>query len=311
LNAKPEQVILDQVQSEQGARFFKKRNRNIIVHTQDEIPDHPDFRWVTLGQIVELIRLDNTVNMDTRTVISGIIFDNQHSQEFAGLAAEFLHSAIDPEHQKHSDDDILFWLSRLKSTFELQVERIPLNEVNDWIIDDSEIRHKDGKYFRVIGVEVSIDNREVRSWHQPLVEPVQEGLCAFIVKRINGTIHFLVQAKLESGNFDIVELAPTVQCLTGNYRNSPVKPAFLDDVLDADAERIVFDTLQSEEGGRFYHEQNRNRIVMMPDDFSEVTPDAYRWMTASQLKMFLKFNNYLNIQARSLLSALPYVGFDN
>jgi oxidase EvaA len=311
LNAKPEQVILDQVQSEQGARFFKKRNRNIIVHTLDEIPDHPDFRWVTLGQIVELIRLDNTVNMDTRTVISGIIFDNQQSHEFAGLAAEFLHSAIDPEFQKHSDDDILFWLSRLKSTFELQVDRIPLNQVNDWIIDDSEIRHKDGKYFRVIGVEVSIENREVRSWHQPLVEPVQEGLCAFIVKRINGTIHFLVQAKLESGNFDIVELAPTVQCLTGNYRNSPVKPAYLDDVLDADAERIVFDTLQSEEGGRFYHEQNRNRIVMMPDDFSEETPDAYRWMTASQLKMFLKFNNYLNIQARSLLSALPYVGFDN
>lgn len=310
LNATPEQVILDQVQSEQGARFFKKRNRNIIVHTEDDIPEHPDFRWVTLGQIVELIRIDNTVNMDTRTVISGILFDTLDADHFNGLSGEFLQSAIRPAYQHQTDDDILFWLSRLKSTFELNVDRIPLNQVDEWVIEDSEIRHTDGKYFRVIGVEVSIDNREVRSWHQPLVEPVQEGLCAFIVKRIHGTIHFLVQAKLESGNFDIVELAPTVQCLTGNYRNTSIKPAYLDDVLNAPPDLILFDTLQSEEGGRFYHEQNRNVIVMMPDDFPEESPDTFRWMTAAQLKMFLKFNNYLNIQARSLLSALPYVGLE-
>lgn len=311
LNARPDQILLDQVQSEQGARFLRKRNRNIIVHTQDEIPDHPDFKWVTLGQIVELIRTDNTVNMDTRTVISGILFGLDPKLEAGGLVSEFLHSAIHPAFQLYSEDDILFWLSRLKSTYELHVDRIPLNRIEDWIIEDTEIRHAEGKYFRVIGVEVSIDNREVRSWHQPLVEPVQEGLCAFIVKRINGTIHFLVQAKLESGNFDIVELAPTVQCLTGNYRNSPIKPAYLDEVLAAPPEQILFDTLQSEEGGRFYHEQNRNVIVMMPDDFPDETPDTFRWMTAAQLKMFLKFNNYLNIQARSLLSALPYVDIEH
>ena len=28
-NVKPHQVLLDQLQSEQGARFLKKRNRNI------------------------------------------------------------------------------------------------------------------------------------------------------------------------------------------------------------------------------------------------------------------------------------------
>ena len=49
---------------------------------------------------------------------------------------------------------------------------------------------------------------------QPLVQPAQEGLVAFVIKKINNVYHFLVQAKLESGNFDILELAPTVQCLT-------------------------------------------------------------------------------------------------
>ena len=31
-----------------------------------------DFRWMTLGQIKELMHYDNMVNMDTRTVLSGL-----------------------------------------------------------------------------------------------------------------------------------------------------------------------------------------------------------------------------------------------
>ena len=31
-----------------------------------------DFCWLTLGQIKQLLTFDNVINMDTRTVISGI-----------------------------------------------------------------------------------------------------------------------------------------------------------------------------------------------------------------------------------------------
>jgi len=40
-----------------------------------------------------------------------------------------------------------------------------------------------------------------------LVKSAQEGIFAFLVKEIKGVLHFLVQAKLESGNFDKIELA--------------------------------------------------------------------------------------------------------
>lgn len=65
-------VIVDQLQSEQGARFFKKRNRNVILEvTNDkEIDILPHFCWLTLYQIKTLLRLDNVVNMDARTVLS-------------------------------------------------------------------------------------------------------------------------------------------------------------------------------------------------------------------------------------------------
>ena len=71
--------------------------------------------------------------------------------------------------------------------------------------------------------------------------------------------------------------------------------------------KIIFDNLQSEEGGRFYKEQNRNMIVVAGDEVSEVLPENYIWMTLNQLNAFIKFNNYLNIQARSLLAAVSFM----
>jgi oxidase EvaA len=187
------------------------------------------------------------------------------------------------------------------------VKSIDINDVNDWVVGDYKISHKDNKFFNVIAAKVAISNREVKTWYQPLVQPVQQGLVAFLVKKINGVFHFLVQAKVESGNFDVVEMAPTVQCLTGSYHDSVTALPFLKYVLEASPEQIRIDTLQSEEGGRFWQEQNRNVIIEVSDDFSEVVPDNYIWMTLNQLITFLEFNNYLNIQARSLISLINFI----
>ncbi len=140
-----------------------------------------------------------------------------------------------------------------------------------------------------------------------MIKPAQDGLCAFVCKEINGVIHFAVQAKLECGNHDIIELAPTVQCLTGNYRNSKdgVLP-FLEYVLNVKKENVIFDTMQSEEGGRFFKEQNRNMLVMADETISDELPEHYIWMTFNQICEFLKFNNYFNIQARSLMAAIQF-----
>lgn len=104
-----------------------------------------------------------------------------------------------------------------------------------------------------------------------------------------------------------MELAPTVQCLTGKIAESgDNKLPFIDYILHAPKENVIFDTLQSEEGGRFYKEQNRNIIVEVGDEFPLELPERYTWMTLRQIYKFLRFNNYLNIQARSLISAINY-----
>lgn len=310
VNARPENIILDQLQSEQGARFLRKRNRNIIIKVEDDVEVLPDFRWMTLGQIKELMHCDNLVNMDTRTVLSGLkisdfITPMDDLKGMSDFGRGMILSSI-TNHEHTSTRDHLSWLTNLKAKYDLNVTTCPINDMPGWKKTDWEIVREDGKYFKIIGVNVTISNREVASWCQPLVQPMQDGLCAFIVKKIDGVYHFLVQAKLECGNFDVMELAPTVQCLTGNAQTAKVKPIFYDYIMNARKDQIHIDALQSEEGGRFYHEQNRNLIIEADEDFPLDLPPHFTWMTLRQMYNFLRFNNYLNIQARSLISALNY-----
>jgi oxidase EvaA len=319
---KKSQVLLDQLQSEQGARFLKKRNRNIIVLIEEEVQVLDNFCWLTLGQIKKLLTYDNVINMDTRTVISGISFGDDlannsiikdmastHSDEQDDFKASLFMSLLGKGKYLYEIEEIISWMTGLKTKYELEVNRIPMNQVNNWITNEYSIYHRDRKYFSVIAVNVDIGNREVPQWTQPLIKAAQEGIVAFLIKKINGVSHFLVQAKLEAGNFDIVEMAPTVQCLTGNYRevDQEYRPPFLDYILNANPGNIRYSTFQSEEGGRFFKEQNKNLLIEVEDNFPIEVPENYIWMTLNQIQMFIKFNNYLNIEARSLISATRYI----
>ncbi len=321
VHATPSQILLDQLQSEQGARFLKKRNRNIIIKIDEEIPLLDNFIWLSLAQIKILMQEDNLVNMDTRTVISGIPYGDfsKKSIEIIQLLQEknvgnknnfnFLKSTLQNSGELHSFDDLIQFITKRKAHYELEVLKIPIASIQNWVVENDVIRHIDNKYFRVIAAKVEIENREVVSWMQPMIEPAQEGICAFVCKEINGILHFIVQTKVEAGNFDILELAPTVQCLTGNYRNEKgsSQMPFLKYALESKQENIIYDTIQSEEGGRFYKEQNRNMLIIADDSIALELPENYIWMTLNQMQLFIKFNNYLNIQARSLIAAISFV----
>jgi oxidase EvaA len=317
-------TLVDVLQSEQGARFLHKRNRNIIIEVDGDVPVFEDYCWLTLGQIQKMIGSDNLVNMDARTVLSCIglngsgIADHDAAPtdllrgivggadtRLTDLLSELLASIVYEQPSLHPIRSILSWFTELKFRYELLVERIPLKYVQNWLRTEEAISHEDGKYFSVIAVRVQAENREVTNWAQPLVKPGGEGVVAFVLRRINGVLHLLVQAKVEPGNFDVLEMAPTVQCLTGSYRDAlPTgRPPFLDYVLQAPPDHIVMSTLQSEEGGRFFQEANRNLLVMADECFPLEVPKEYIWMTPRQLSIFIQFNNFVNVQARCLLAA--------
>ncbi|WP_227163911.1 NDP-hexose 2,3-dehydratase family protein, partial [Thomasclavelia ramosa] len=79
----------DQIQSEQSARFYRKRNRNMILllDENEDVIVEKRFKWMTLSQIKELMNYRNLVNMDTRTVLSNLplIKERQSIKEQAFL----------------------------------------------------------------------------------------------------------------------------------------------------------------------------------------------------------------------------------
>lgn len=324
-------TLIDVLQSEQGARFLRKRNRNIIIEVKDDIEVQDDYCWLTLAQIHKILRIDNIINMDARTVLSCIPYTNyslanRQTESLVNVIKNSSHtpdvqinqgrykndlfeSIIDMHNHLHTTDEIIGWFTNLKVKYELRVTSIPLHDVQQWTKTRMDIHHDMNKYFSVIACLVETDSREVLNWTQPLIKPREQGIIAMLIKRINGVFHFLIQAKVEPGNFDILEMAPTVQCITGSYNNVSPKsrPTYLNYVLNAREEQIRYSTLQSEEGGRFFREENRNMIIQVEDEFPEDVPENYIWMTLKQINDFTRYNNFVNVQCRCIVATLGFI----
>ncbi|QES09113.1 NDP-hexose 2,3-dehydratase [Streptomyces venezuelae] len=283
-------VIADSLQSEHGAWFFHKSNRNMIVEATVEVPLLDDFCWLTLGQLGELLHQDNVINMDARTVLSCVPYEDAD----AGRALL-------------SDVQLLSWFTGERSRHDVRARRVPLRELPGWKQGEETIEHEEGRHFKVVAVSVQAGNREVTSWTQPLIEPVGLGVAAFLTRDFDGVPHYLVHARVEGGFLDTVELAPTVQYTPGNYAHLPSdeRPPFLDLVLDADPARVRYEAVHSEEGGRFLNAESRYLLVEADETQAPADPPpGYAWATAAQLTSLTRHGHYLNVQARTLLACV-------
>ncbi len=305
-------VVYDQIQSEQSSRFLKKRNRNMIMLVQDEIPVLQNFKWMTLGQIKELMKIDNLVNMDTRTVLSGIPFIlespkqdlNKYFKDKALYNSIFLSNDIQKELVQ-----IYHKINNYKMFKEISVVQTPLNQLVDWTIDEYGITCTKTSDFMVKYYDIEISGREVQCWFQPLFKAIGCATFALITKLVDNKRKFLVRIKPEIGCFDKIELSPSIQWEPShNSKDDSFVDKYFRMLISESHQncKILFDSMLSEEGGRFYHEQNRNMIVEIdsfPEELNEI--DEYIWCDLATLNFLTQINNCLNIQLRNLISLLP------
>lgn len=317
--------LIDQLQTEQGAKFIEKRNRNIIIEVEEDVKVLEDFCWLTLSDIKKLLSIDNIVNMDSRSVLSTIplvdepvikmIRDSSSEKEgpiiinshvFKDFRKDLLLSVCNEDKAYRNKDELISWYTEQKVRYTVETESIPLQEMKSWKITDKDINNSD-RFFTVIAVKVRADTREVTGWTQPLIKEKNIGLLGFLAKKIDGILHFLVQAKVEPGNRDIIELSPTVACSNIEaVKASDNRPDFFDYFISGSGKaKVHYDTLQSEEGGRFYKFQNRNMIVEVPEELQIEIEDNYMWMTINQIMDFIKHSMF-SIESRSLISSLTF-----
>ncbi|GHC67056.1 NDP-hexose 2,3-dehydratase family protein [Streptomyces flavofungini] len=291
-------VLVDSLQSEQGAWFWRKHNRNMVVEPVGEVAEHPDFRWIALRTVRRLLGVDHLVNMDTRSVLGCL------HPEPAPTTSTQPAAAADPPRLRA----LTSWLIDAKQHCPWYARPVPLGDVAGWTRTETEIADDAGRSFRIIAVRVEAGTREVRQWAQPLLAPRRPGLAVFLCRGTAGVRRVLVRARTEPGLADLVELGPTVQWSDDTGPALPEEAGPFDGVaLTADPARVRFDAELSEEGGRFYRAATRYRIIEADDTLasSDSPPPAdYRWLTVRQLQALAARGHHVNVQARSLLACL-------
>jgi len=312
-----ERDVVDQLQSEQGSRFLRKRNRNLVVVLPpgEELTHDESFRWLSVCELLGLLRLDHAVNTDCRSVLSclpvSLLEEDEELRGARGCASGF-DAALAASLRAGEDlacepkGRIRAWLTDQRRRYGLRVERLPLGALSGWRVDPDAVRPNAPGLFSVVQVDVCAGDREVERWDQPIVESADPGLVALLCQVRRGLLHFLVQARVEPGAFDVLELTATVQCAPGDY--SPLElerlHPFAALVLGTPPEWVRFENQQTEEGGRFLRDATRYVVVELPEAESVCPPDNYRWLTLGQIKGLLRFSNVFTNEARSLIACL-------
>ena len=157
---------------------------------------------------------------------------------------------------KTNIEPIINWLKERQKSVYFEVKEIPLSDLDEWHYDDEQGSwvHHTGKFFSIKGIEVKTDYGCVPQWTQPIINQPEIGILGILSKEIDGKRKYLMQAKMEPGNINILQLSPTVQATKSNYSqvHKGKKPNYLEYFMNPTNSKILIDNLQYEQGGRFY-----------------------------------------------------------
>lgn len=304
MNMKPEDIIVDQIQSEQSSRFMHKRNRNVILTVDELLAEPATHRWMTLSQIKRMMHCDNLVNMDTRTVLSCIPYVLMGQEGDAPFKNKPYFYKTAWSMNRRTLAELYHEINNYKMFASSTVEKIALGELKEWEFTEKELTCKKPYPFKVVFCDINIEGREVTHWNQPLFAANGKALFGLLCCDDEGVMKFLVKVRSEIGCFDGIEIGPTVQReACGCAEELDCIQELLIDKLDKN-EDIIADTILSEEGGRFYQEENRNAIVYVKKEEVGELPKGYVWSDYGTLNILTQVNNCLNIQLRNLLSLI-------
>ena len=163
-------------------------------------------------------------------------------------------------------------------------------------------------FFSIDGIHIQTNYRDVSTWDQPIINQPEIGFLGFIVKKIQGVYHFLMQAKIEPGNLNVVQLSPTLQATRSNYTrvHKGAIPKYLEYFTGEKNVYVLVDQLQSEQGARFLHKRNRNIIVEVEESDPIEILDGFIWLSLGQIKELISYPNVLNMDTRTVISCITF-----
>src|SRR5262249_48340752 len=128
-----------------------------------------------------------------------VLASRPFAAQVAGFRRDLLVSQSEHGQALHTLDEVLSWITEMKTRYDLRVDYLPLAELPRGPRDERGIRDDQGRFFEVLAVAVRAGNREVAAWTQPLLQSRRPGITGVLARRIHGVLHFLMQGRVEPG----------------------------------------------------------------------------------------------------------------
>ena len=190
------------------------------------------------------------------------------------------------------------WLKRVKKQHKLIVKIVNLDKLKKWKISKSEIYHESKKFFKIIGLKVN-SNFYKENWNQPIIVQNEVGILG-IIKNLK-TKKYLLQAKVEPGNINKMQLAPTVQATKSNYKqvHGGSKVPYIEYFLKL---KKIERYNQPEQGFRYLNKFNSNILLELKHNIK--IKENFHWLSKNEIRILVsKKKNIINMDTISIFSS--------
>ena len=203
----------------------------------------------------------------------------------------------------------LSWYLKLKKENKALISFKNLDKLEGWILEknNKKIIHRSGKFFSIIGISTINAGREVNSWDQPFVKQtnLNGGIIGLVRKNINGVPHYLVEAKFEPGNYNKIQISPSVQATYSNInkihkgKGNKILSFYFKNNYSTISKKLV-----TEDGGRFYKKRNLHWIINTKKRKKLKLSKNLKWLTLWEITEFIKRGSMVSPHLRSILSLI-------
>jgi oxidase EvaA len=257
-----------------GSRYFQKSKTLSYIETYDLIATADNMLWVPLSVLKDVLDRDNYLNTDLRSMLG--IFD------WDGF--------VNNDPVLHENDTVTSSLPEFERRMSGQWNFKGLGDLRSWQLSKTAISANSGSDLSVYMYEISCFGREVQTWKQPLMCSAGRGEIVLLQRQQAGETEFLLAVNYEFGVSGEALISPSYQL----YPEDDMS------VLQKIEGNILVSMCLSEEGGRFFQDENRYRLIEVREDF--VVEKHQFWVSKRQFRRLLSSSGLLSIQLRVMTS---------
>lgn len=268
-------ILNSSLQSEQGTRFYFKRNKNIIITTNSNIVAVDNFKWIKIKLLCKALGEDYLVNTDARSVLVtsywNILTKNIFNKKtkFVQELNNSYYSNINIINNKQILNLINDNKKKISETLIIPISNLSKTDINN-------------TDYKLIHIQVKTKGREIDEWDQPIIQSKTKGKYTLYCGRQNNTLYFCFQLRQEPGLYNKVELGPYKSKLKQN--------------------KIIKSCWQSDEGGRFYQDKSKYSLIDI-GEIKNIKPDQL-WLNLKQVQKLCLIDGIFCNEARSAISLI-------